>query len=758
MHQYSTAEDDAEQMIEQFNYDFIPLQPEEDTQYELEYDFQEKTSSFILFEKLRTFVELWARDVNSLNINVKESTKIFQLTGKMIEQINAVNIELVLDPHNETSPERIMSMTKDLVQSEISLYATEYKFRKKISSTSSYVHPEERAIGTRYEMKRLRNDKIAIPRCVPSTLQFVRITETIKSFFEDEKFRYLYFKHNSENHICVEGQYKSFCCGSVYKENELFSSDPYALQIQLFHDDFELCSPLQSKAGVHKLNGLYFKIINFPIQYQSKLNYIGLVSLCHSDDIYKSTQADFNNIWEIVVEDISRLETEGIMVGSKRIRGTICWPSFDNLGANVSLGFAGSFTAQYYCRFCECSAIECSTLTEEIESKIRTKENYATHIKIIESMEKIDYGKTHGVKRYCFLNELKYFDMTKNISVDILHDLYEGAMPFVLNLVIDYMIDSKIIKKNELVQMVQFYDYGEMNQKNIPSTLAIGKHSLGQNGSQLKCLFMHFPFIFEKFENHRTLLKVWNTVKTLANVSQIVHSAEISIENLDELQDAISTLLTSIQTNFKKKLTPKLHNLLHYVRIIKSMGPVCYMNIIRFESKHRVFKKLISRSPNFKDVCKTLAVRHQQQFSMGKLGLIDEMSSGIAHVLTTQVCEEDDYLVDVLRTNNNVCATKYIIFNNYKYKEKYFVTYAGGLYEIKKILKINDEILFYCLQYELLEFVPFFNSYKIDVKSPSNQQLIYLKKLEFQKPYEKKISNGNIFIIAESLDIRKCAE
>lgn len=100
----------------------------------------------------------------------------------------------------------------------------------------------------------------------------------------------------------------------------------------------------------------------------------------YSDDIYKTQQADFNNIWQVVVEDLQQLELEGITVDGKKIRGTIALPSFDNLRANVSLGFAGSFSADYYCRLCECSFKECRTITEEIESKNRTIENYSIQL------------------------------------------------------------------------------------------------------------------------------------------------------------------------------------------------------------------------------------------------------------------------------------------------------------------------------------------------------------------------------------------
>lgn len=118
------------------------------------------------------------------------------------------------------------------------------------------------------------------------------------------------------------------------------------------------------------------------------------------------------------------------MLDQRELEPQFAYPSFDNLGANMSLGFSGSFSCEFYCRFCECNSIECRTVAEEIESKIRNEDNYATRLKMIESLDKIDCRRTFGVKRDCLLNELKYFHVTKNISVDILHDIYEELCRF----------------------------------------------------------------------------------------------------------------------------------------------------------------------------------------------------------------------------------------------------------------------------------------------------------------------------------------
>lgn len=728
--------------------------PTECVQHEFEFDFPKNSSTGL--DELKSFVVAWASQLALLGLNTTETTKVFQLVAELVDKLTLTNVQLFHDS-NRMSPEYIANASGDLVKSELSLYTTAHKLNKKNSSGSLYVHPQERAIGTRIELKRDRNINMAIPRVIQSTCQYIPISESLEALFRNKNFNQKYFRFNSEKHECIEGEYRNFCCGDVHKNSPIFNEDPYSLQIQIFTDDFELCNPLQSKAGVHKICGVYFLVRNFPQQFLSRVNFIQLVCLCYSDDVNKSTQADFNNIWQLILEDMRKLESEGIQIGSRSIKAAICFPSFDNLGANLCLGFAGSFSAHYFCRFCECDRHECSTLTHEIESKIRTEETYASCLKVVESLEKIDYRRTYGIKRDCLLNELEYFHVTRNISADILHDIYEGAMPFLMQHVIEYMIASKIVKKNEIIQMVQFFDFGELNRSNVPSILSFNKSHLGQNGAQSRCLFQHFPFIIARFKANDKLIKIWDSMELLSRVSQIVHSFVLTADDLHELADTVSRLLTSIQVNFRVKLIPKLHNLVHYPRIIKTMGPVAHMNVQRFESKHKVFKKIISRSPCFANVCKMLAVRHQQHMSISDFGLNDEISSGIKRLITAENCDGADELLVSFLTNRVVHETKYMCFNNYKYKKNIIIIDSATILKIEKILLLDEEFYFYCTVYNMGEFDSFLYAYHIYSKEPRENKIVKFDELSRKNTHERRIVEGCEYIIACTLDITKCS-
>ncbi|KAL0148361.1 hypothetical protein M9458_056341 [Cirrhinus mrigala] len=56
----------------------------------------------------------------------------------------------------------------------------------------------------------------------------------------------------------------------------------------------------------------------------------------------------------------------------------------------------------------------------------------------------------------------------------------------------------------------------------------------------------------------------------------------------------------------------KHHYIEHYPKLIRTFGPLIDVWTMRFEGKHKVFKTIVRRTQNFKNVCLTLAVRHQK--------------------------------------------------------------------------------------------------------------------------------------------------
>lgn len=253
---------------------------------------------------------------------------------------------------------KALSTTTDFVKSELRKFNTNYKRNKNYENDPLYVAPQDKAIGTRWEMVADKKNLSTFPKRIQSPFSYVSMIETIKSLFLREDFVRAYENHvNFPNHSCKEKEYHRFCCSNRFKTNEFFQNNPNSLQIQLATDEFEVCNPLGSKATLHKCCAIYLVFPNMPRT--SNLKNIYLVCLCNGNDL-KTKQTDFNDLWKVIVKEIKYLEEFGINVNDNlNVKCTLVNVSFDNLGANQSLGLAEGFNSNYYCRICECSKEDC---------------------------------------------------------------------------------------------------------------------------------------------------------------------------------------------------------------------------------------------------------------------------------------------------------------------------------------------------------------------------------------------------------------
>lgn len=154
------------------------------------------------------------------------------------------------------------------------------------------------------------------------------------------------------------------------------------------------------------------------------------------------------------------MEDTGIKLSNGRyLKGTLVCLAADNLGANVALCLSESFRSFHYCRICTLNSGECKKTFEDDLRKYRNSSHHEKMLEIVENSESVDLKETCGVKRYCALNYLKYFDIFKNISVDPMHDLNEGIVRFLLNCLFLYLIKNKVFTEDELKNMVKFYQY-----------------------------------------------------------------------------------------------------------------------------------------------------------------------------------------------------------------------------------------------------------------------------------------------------------
>lgn len=298
--------------------------------------------------RMNAGVQRFAEKIENFQVAHNVKNDIFGLVEDLLSETYVFNYNSIKSTTKaDDLVFEVLEKAYDCVLDEVKKYNTFYKRNKISEENKLFVKPAEMAIGTHWETKRDTTLHQMFPVHKQSMFQYVSITKTLTSLFLRDDFMRLYCDYNSASstsrHNCTEGVYKDFCCGEVYKKNQLFRHHPESIQIQLFTDGFEMCDALKSKANLHSQVAFYFAIRNAPPQFAFNLQNIHLVALCNAEDL-KSEHTDYNNIWKVIVDDLSSLENDGIIIGDGiRLKGDMC------IFTSNDRNFLNDLTASYNC-------------------------------------------------------------------------------------------------------------------------------------------------------------------------------------------------------------------------------------------------------------------------------------------------------------------------------------------------------------------------------------------------------------------------
>ena len=153
-------------------------------------------------------------------------------------------------------------------------------------------------------------------------------------------------------------------------------------------------------------------------------------------------------------------------------------------------------------------------------------------------------------------------------------------------------------------------------------SLQIGRHIvltqksnlIGQRAVQTRCLVTILPLIIgdivtkanEQSESDSFSQK-WKILLLLLQIMQIVFLPVVTSAMLVELKELITAHHSLYLECFRSHLLPKHHLMLHYPLVLKLMGPLIFLWILRFEMKHNYSKDLMKKIKHFKNAVKPLS-------------------------------------------------------------------------------------------------------------------------------------------------------
>ena len=398
-------------------------------------------------------------------------------------------------------------------------------------------------------------------------------------------------------------------------------SDSETLQLAIYYDSFQSGNPLGNKAKQQSLAAIYCSIAN--AQYRGKLDDI-LFVLLFPEMLLK--RYSWTELLKPLLDDLQHLEEEGIMVNGERFKVCLSVVVGDNLGIHSIAGFSASFASgPMMCRHCHGTKEEIRAKTQERDFRLRTREDYDASMRLLqeENFEE-SISRALGIKTMCPFSELGRFHPAESFPPDLMHDVLEGVAPSTMNLVLGKMLSEKVVDGGAFNDAIKCFPYSAVDT-NRPGRMFVGgtkgasyqlrrsKPTANEAWVLLRLLPLLLLYAGVSVDSLGTCAE-FKLILQLIRIMQTLSSFILYREEIDGLRQEIEKFLSDRLHFFPRvHLTPKHHYLLHYPGQLLKHGPLRRLWCMRFEAYHQVLKRTIANSRQRKNVCRSIALRHQVQ-------------------------------------------------------------------------------------------------------------------------------------------------
>ncbi|CAN7999370.1 unnamed protein product [Ixodes hexagonus] len=403
----------------------------------------------------------------------------------------------------------------------------------------------------------------------------------------------------------------------------------YTIFILLYSDEVEICNPLGPKRGVHKLLAVYFTLLNLHPRHRSQLRFIYLVLLVKYDDVQKY---GLSNILSPMISDLNELQAYGLTFMSKEeaqnAQVFVFCVCGDNLSMNCLGGFSCCFSQGRVCRFCMALSERLSEITTEDSCTLRSAQAHEQYLQAVAVNPKLN-RKLYGVNEQSPMLELPYFDVTRQLPPDLMHDVLEGGFECVLRPILKALVEGGVLSCSDMDRIASFA-YGWNDKKNKPTAMNRSfltcKANLKGTASEKWCLLRLLGLILADLIPEGDA--DWELYLQFREIVDISFATVVPSEYLPYLETIVQAFLVEFAQRYgSAAIIPKLHYLVHYARMIRELGPLQQFWSMRFEAKHQYLKSLASRIKNFRNITLTLSKRHQlmQSHQLKELSLDAEL-------------------------------------------------------------------------------------------------------------------------------------
>lgn len=493
--------------------------------------------------------------------------------------------------------------------------------------------------------------------------------------------------------------------GYLFKEHSFFKGNPSSLQIVAYYDEVETCNPLGSSSGKFKLGCVFFTLGNIRPMYRSGLKAIFLLIVAKSPVIKVN---GLDSILKPFLNDLKTLYEDGITIqfdGKSEVwRGALLAFLADNLAAHELGGFKESFSfSRHFCRSCLTDK-ECSQKHfRENLFVVRTPDSHRAQCKLLNGPDRLKVSIEYGINRCPALDSVSDFSVVKNMPHDIMHDLFEGVIPYEMKLLIQHLIRKSYIQLDILNHRLVAFDFGYSELGDKPAPI-VDDSRLRQTASQMWLLARVLPLLVGDLVPREDLN--WKCFLKLLKICELCTAPVLSEDSAAYLELLIEEHHSQFKSLYKDiSIIPKMHFMIHFPQQILDYGPLIHTWTMRHEAKLRIIKRA-ARVSNFKNVCQTVAKRHQHLLSFyihSNMLLTKPVITGPCKPHSTTAYPENVQLLfkeeHQLVQESIVFTSSFVSYNGITFKPNAFVLFKFDVLEpvfckISMVIKTeSDEII-----------------------------------------------------------------
>ena len=438
--------------------------------------------------------------------------------------------------------------------------------------------------------------------------QYISLTKQLQNLFVSKRFEGSHLLQPKS--LSKSGVYRDIFDGVCHQSLE------NQLSLIVFFDEFVVACPIGSHANQYKLGAVYCCIANLSEERTHSDNTL-LLLLFHSKYLKKHS---WSSILKPLLDEIVSLERDGTQVVYRGQRISVSvrveFTCGDNLGIHSIAGFFASFSnTNRLCRFCYASAVDIKSCFNVEEFRPRTQELYDRELEVLEANQ---FSKVHckrfGIRFPCPFRALKKFHVADFFPFDIVHDLFEGVVKYAISLVLTAGIHQSRVNLNALNGVIGTFAFSPLeDNKPVPLQRSGSSVSVGGTASETWTLLRLLPILLTEANSDLVDAPEFKVITQLISIVQYAVSPALCEADLVVFERLIKNWLILVNHTFQDfELTPKFHYLLHYPDQIRKHGPLRCSWTMRFEAKHQQLKSCLARSKNSRNVCKTIAGRHQR--------------------------------------------------------------------------------------------------------------------------------------------------